>query len=172
MSGQLVRVYLPATVESVRDLLGEGQLAGPLDAFTVTPALRESYAEGDIEELEYVALTAAAQASLGLLRDAAGAPPRRMVVAADVPPDAVAPRPSAGPGAVTLAQSVPLGRVAALHADDVEAEADVRAAVAALDLVAAGDEDAAFTVVATEGHELLWYATQEAGDLVADLLRD
>jgi len=43
----------------------------------VTPTLREWYAEGDAEELEYAALMAAARASLRLLAHASDAPPRR-----------------------------------------------------------------------------------------------
>ncbi|MFD0821913.1 DUF6912 family protein, partial [Micromonospora zhanjiangensis] len=58
-------------------------------AHAVTPALREWYAEGDEEELEYVAFTRAAQDALRLLRDDAGAPRRRVVVSADLPPGSV-----------------------------------------------------------------------------------
>jgi hypothetical protein len=55
---QLVRVYVPATVPMLAELRASGRLgAGPTIAHAVTPALREWYAEGDEEELEYVAFT-------------------------------------------------------------------------------------------------------------------
>jgi uncharacterized protein DUF6912 len=47
----------------------------------------------------------------------------------------------------------------------VTAVPDIRAAVAALEAADSGDQDARFTVDGAEGHDLLWYATQE---LVAD----
>ena len=82
---ELVRVYVPATVSMLADLRVSGQLgAGPTIAHAVTPALREWYAEGDEEELEYVAFTRAAQAALRLLRHDPSAPRRRVVVSADV----------------------------------------------------------------------------------------
>jgi hypothetical protein len=37
----------------------------------------------------------------------------------------------------------------------------VRAAAAAVPAADEGDDDARFTVDGAEGHELLWYATQE-----------
>src|SRR3954451_11229698 len=58
-------------------------------AHAVTPSLREWYAEGDEEELEYVAFTRAAQGALQLLRHDPAAPRRRVVVSADVPADAL-----------------------------------------------------------------------------------
>jgi len=63
-----VRVYVPATISMLRRLVADGELrpvAGT--AFAVTPALRESYATGDTEELEYAAMADAARASLRLL---------------------------------------------------------------------------------------------------------
>ena len=51
------------------------------------------------------------------------------------------------------------------HVDDLAAVADVSAAVAALAAADAGDDDAQFLVDGAEGHELMWYATQELGDL-------
>src|SRR3954465_3713484 len=82
---ELVRIYVPATVPMLAALRASGQLAnGPTEAHAVTPALREWYAEGDEEELEYVAFTRAAQAALQLLRHDPSAPRRRVVVSADV----------------------------------------------------------------------------------------
>jgi hypothetical protein len=47
------------------------------------------------------------------------------------------------------------------HVDDLLAVPDVSAAVDALGAAAAGDDDAQFLVDGAEGHELMWYATQE-----------
>jgi len=63
-----VRVYVPATIGMLRRLVDDGQLAPVAGtAFGVTPALRESYAVGTTEELEYAAMADAARASLRLL---------------------------------------------------------------------------------------------------------
>ena len=124
-------------------------------ATAVTPALRESYASGDTEELEYAALSLAADASRALL-DAATAtatataadadvPRRRVVVACDVPDDVVRAADDGGPAAIRVGADVPLRRVAALHVDDEPREP-------------AEDEE-----------ELSWYAPQELPDLVGDV---
>ena len=62
-----MRVYLPATVRMLRGLVEDSRIQ-PLSgtAFALTPALRESYAAGDTEELEYAAMREAARASLRL----------------------------------------------------------------------------------------------------------
>src|ERR1700739_1269827 len=63
-----MRVYLPSTILALADVLAKGEAGSPpLRAFAVTPALREAYASGDEEELEYVAMLAAARQSLRLL---------------------------------------------------------------------------------------------------------
>src|SRR5215467_3783702 len=135
-----MRVYLPSTLPAVADALAKGESGPPpLEAFAVTPALREAYASGDDEELEYVAMLTAARRSLRLLADDPDAPQRRAVLAADVPRAALV----------------------SGHIDATEAEADVAAAAAAAAAADAGDEDAAFTVDSAEGHELAWYAVQE-----------
>ena len=86
----LVRVYVPATVPMLATLRADGHLGtGPLVAHAVTPSLREWYAEGDQEELEYVAFTRAAQDALRLLRHDPSAPRRRVVISADVPAGAL-----------------------------------------------------------------------------------
>jgi hypothetical protein len=61
---------------------------------------------------------------------------------------------------------VPLRRVQAVHVDDPEAQADVRAAAEALVEADLGSDDAAFVVEQADGHELQWYATQEIGPLL------
>ena len=166
-----MRVFLPSTLPAVAQALLAGQVGpGPLPGFAVTPALREAYAIGDTEELEYAALTEAARASLRLLASAnagAGAsdpaaPSRRVVLAADIPAEHVKPDPRDGePARVVINQAVQLKDLAAAHVDTPDADADVRSAVEALPAADAGDEDARFTVDGAEGHELGWYATQE-----------
>lgn len=139
--------------------------AGAL-AYAVTPALREWYREGDQEELEYVALTHAAGASLQMLAASGGATPRRMVLAADVPDHAVALASEIDTAAVRLSVPVLVENLAALHVDDPAAAPAVTAALAALGAAAAGDDDAQFTVDELDDHELQWYAVQEMGGLL------
>ena len=120
-------------------------------AFAVTPALRESYAEGDDDELADVALREAALASVRLLAGAAdeagsdvagqaapasGLPPRRAVLVTEV--DGATARP-----------------------DTATAEPAVLAAMDAVDAADLGDEDAELTVGDAQDHDLAWYATQE-----------
>jgi hypothetical protein len=158
-----MRVYLPATLPGLAGLLRKAEIGpAPLRAFAVTPSLREWYASGDLEELEYVAMTHAARASLRLLVADPHAPRRRVVLAADISGEQVGT--SAGfsePTLVEILAPVPLARVVSGHVDDLLAVADIEKAVAALPAADAGDEDARFVVDGAEGHELLWYASQE-----------
>ena len=158
-----MRVFLPSTLPGVAQALQAGQVGpGPLPGFAVTPALREAYASGDTEELEYAALTEAARASLRMLAGDPAAPSRRVVLATEIPAEQVKPDPRDGePARVVIEHAIPLARLASAHVDAPEAGADVRSAVAALPAADAGDEDARFTVDGAEGHELGWYATQE-----------
>ena len=163
-----MRVFLPSTLPAVALALQAGRVGpGPLPGFAVTPALREAYASGDTEELEYAALTEAARASLRMLAGDPAAPSRRVVLAAEIPAEQIQPDPRDGePARVVLTQAIPVARLAAAHVDAPEAGADVRSAVVALPAADAGDEDARFTVDGAEGHELGWYATQELSYLV------
>jgi len=163
-----MRVFLPSTLPAVALALQAGHVGpGPLPGFAVTPALREAYASGDTEELEYAALTEAARASLRMLAGNPAAPSRRVVLAAEIPAEQVKPDPRDGePARVVITQAVQVKDLAAAHVDAPEAGADVRSAVAALPAADAGDEDARFTVDGAEGHELGWYATQELSYLV------
>ncbi|MFB8777425.1 DUF6912 family protein [Streptomyces broussonetiae] len=167
-----MRVYVPLTLPGLAEAYRTGELgAGPFVAYAVTPALREWYLSEDIEELEYAALSRAALASLRLLAADAGAPRRRVVVAVDVSDGAATSDPDRGLdpealGEVRVAGSVALAKAASVHVDSDDAEADVAAAVAALEAADGGDDDAQFVVDGAEDHELLWYATQEIGNLV------
>ncbi|MFA1539782.1 DUF6912 family protein [Actinomadura monticuli] len=184
-----MRVYLPSTLTLLAGVHAAREIGpAPLAAHAVTPALREWYAGGDLEELEYAALSAAARASLRLLAADPSAPRRRVVLAAEVPDAAVAWAPGdTGPAVrggttpharsafgggngdralVELSAAVPWKKIASGHVDDPDAVPDVTAAALALAAADAGDDDARFTVDGAEGHELLWYATQELPHLL------
>jgi hypothetical protein len=163
----LVRVYLPATVPMLAALRADGRLGtGPTVAHAVTPALREWYAEGDEEELEYVAFTRAAQGALQLLRNDPSAPRRRVVVSADVPSTALVREDvELGSSAVKLPEPVSLKEVAAVHVDGADAAESVAAAADVVTEALAGDPDAQFTVDGAEDHELEWYAVSELDQL-------
>ncbi|KOV81957.1 hypothetical protein [Nocardia sp. NRRL S-836] len=155
-----MRVYIPATVAMLRTFVDTGELT-PLGgtAFALTPALRESYAAGDTEELEYAAMLDAARASLRLLAADEKSEPRRAVVAVDA--DDVTLRPDLDFSVVKVAGSFTLKDVASVHLDTAEAEDDVRAAAEVVDAADLGDPDAEFTLGSAEDHELAWYAAQE-----------
>ncbi|MFJ5529387.1 DUF6912 family protein [Streptomyces sp. NPDC093261] len=167
-----MRVYVPLTLSGLAEAYKTGELgAGPVVAYAVTPALREWYLSDDIEELEYAALSRSALASLRLLAADPGAPRRRVVVAVDVPDGTAAADPDRGLdptalGEVRISGAVPLAKVAAVHVDAAEAEADVTEAARALPAAEDGDDDAQFVVDGAEDHELLWYATQEIPNLL------
>lgn len=166
MTDQLIRVYVPATVPMLGDLHRERALTA-VSGHAVTPELREWYAEGDEEELEYVAFTRAAQAALGLLRDDPAAPRRRVVISADLPTAAVQhARAELGSSLVRLTGTLALSAVAAIHVDGLDAAGDIAAAAAVIDEALAGDPDAQFTVDGAEDHELAWYDISELDTLV------
>ncbi|MBL7499132.1 hypothetical protein I6A84_41700 [Frankia sp. CNm7] len=159
-----MRVYLPSTLTAARTALADRAVPAGL-AFAVTPAVREWYAQSDLEEMEYAALLAAARACLRLLDADALAPRRRVVFVADVDDGTVRVRDDLDRGVVEVTGTIPLAKVRAVHVDDPEAEPAVAAAAAAILEADLGGEDAAFVVDGAEGHELLWYATQELADL-------
>lgn len=163
-----MRVYLPATLPILTRWLASGQ-APPGAGHAVTPALRESYREGDEEEMEYVAQLAASRAALDLLADDPDAPRRRVVLAADVPDLDVAVTGEPGRGArsaVAVGGPVPMSTWASALIDDEDSEAVVSAAVTALGAAAAGDDDAAFLLDEAGATELGWYAIQELPHLL------
>jgi len=74
---------LPSTLPALADVLREGAFSPALGArVRGHPALREAYASGDEEELEYIAMLAAARESLRHAAGRSGTPPRRRVVLA------------------------------------------------------------------------------------------
>ncbi|MGE2836474.1 DUF6912 family protein [Mycobacterium sp. SMC-4] len=167
----MVRVYVPATLAMLQQLVADGSLR-PVGgtAFAVTPTLREAYAEGDDEELAEVALREAALASLRLLDDAgAELPPRRAVLEVEVDDAAVKHRPDLDDAVVRLSGEIALTHVIAAYVDNAAAEDAVRAAVEVIDAADLGDEDAELTVGDAQDHDLAWYAQQELAFLL-DLL--
>ncbi|MFL0579750.1 DUF6912 family protein [Dietzia sp. 179-F 9C3 NHS] len=165
-----MRLFVPATLTMLETLLEDGRM--PVrsgTAFAATPALVESYSEGDAEEIEHVAFLEAARASLRLLGgevDAGAAhathPYRRVVVSVDVPDDEVVLRPDLDTSVVRLDRpgaggTVASAEVAAVHVDLAGAVDLVRAAVDAVDRADLGDEDAELTVGDALDADLAWY---------------
>jgi hypothetical protein len=160
-----MRVYLPGTLNGLAAALAAGppRELPPGEAFAVTPGMREWYASGDTEELEYIALTLAAAASVRLIGADPAAARRRVVIAADVDAAAVVVADDGtreSRGRISVSVPVPWSRVAAVHVDDANAMPAV--AAAALDPT---DE---FAMEDAADHELLWYATQEVDDLLQE----
>jgi hypothetical protein len=157
-----VRVYVPATLAMLQQLVADRLLhARSGTAFAVTPALRESYAEGDDDELAEVALRDAALASLRLLagEGASDLPPRRAVLVAEV--EGAPPRSDLDDAVVHLAGPIAFDDVIAAYVDVADAEAAVLPAIEAVDAADLGDEDSEFIVGDAQDHDLAWYAPQE-----------
>ena len=164
-----MRVYIPATLAMLSLLITDGDFQPRSGtAFAVTPALRESYAEGDDEELAEVAIAEAAMASIRLLATESDddLPLRRAVVIADADAES---RPDLDTAVVRLKGRVGLDQVVAVYVDNIAAEPAVAAAIEVIDSADLGDEDAELTVGDAQDHALAWYATQELPFLL-DLL--
>lgn len=181
-SENTMRVYIPATVPMLRELVANRELR-PVGgtAFAVTPTLREAYASGDDDELAEVAMAEAARAALRLLAAEreeatetsddedtdADAPAttyhspvyRRAVIAADVTGAKL--RPDLDDAVVRLAGPIGYDRIASVHVDLAEAEPEVAKAVDVVDAADLGDADAEFVLGDAEDHQLAWYAAQE-----------
>jgi len=158
-----MRVYLPSTLPALAGMFLANEISpSPVLGFAVTPALREWYSSGDMDELEYVAMMQAARSSLRLLMADPAAPRRRVVLAVELPDEQIVG--VAGfnePALVEIKSPVQSRDIVSGHIDDPMAADDVSAAVAALPAADAGDDDAKFAVDGAEGHELMWYAAQE-----------
>lgn len=158
------RVYLPSTLTLLADVVASGGVGpAPFAAHAVTDALREAYPDGAEEEWEYTAMSAAAQASIGLLAEEDR--PLRVVIAVDTP---VTPVESDELTSVEVTEVVRARKIAAIHVDSEDAGEDVLAARGAWVDAQAGDEEAAAVVERCLGHELGWFAAQEI-DLLLDL---
>ena len=179
-----MRVYVPLTLPRLRSAATERQLR-PIGGivFGVTEDLRREYPDADDEELEYLAMTDAARASLRLLageNDKTGAGSAatadgasaadawlRVVVAADV----VDARSASDRERSAAIVSAPIAwpSVASVHVDGADSATVVRAAAQAVDAADLGDVDAEFAVGSAEDVDLAWYAVQEIDFLLADL---
>lgn len=153
-----MRVYLPATPLRLRALVSDGGMEPPLRGHAVTEAVLTELGGSGEEEGEYAVLMAAAEDSIALLGE--GEPAVRVVVVAEV--GAV---PDGSLSGVTVQDAVRLRHVLAVHADGPEACTDVEAARSAL-LYGASDEARDRLLERCAGHDLGWYATQEAAELV------
>ena len=158
-----MRVYVPATLAMLQQLVADRSMhAVNATAFAVTPTMRESYAEGDDDELADVALRHAALASLRLLAaddQELGLPPRRAVVVAEI--DCATARPDLDDAVVRLSGPVTIDEVIAAYVDNADAESAVRAAIEAVDAADLGDEDSELIVGDAQDRDLALYAPQE-----------
>ncbi len=108
---------MPVTSSGLAEVAARRGLTAPLTAHAVTDAVREALADGDVDDWEYAALTAAADASDALR--VAGDRPRRFVLAVDA--ESVQP----GEGSeVRVLSDVAWADIAAAHADTVDHAAD------------------------------------------------
>lgn len=173
----MMRVYIPATFTQLEDLVSEHQFPARSGlAFTLTPALRESYAVGDEEELEHVAFLEAARASLRLLsteeQDSETSEThnflmRRVVISVDIPDDEITMRPDLDVSVVKLKNPMIMeSSVAAVHIDLPDTESVIAKASSLIDAADLGDEDAELAVGDAEDYELAWYAPTEVRFLV------
>jgi hypothetical protein len=164
---RLMRVYLPLTLHELADVRSSGRLPSPPEGrlgHAVTPAVREWYVSGDTEELEYSALTDAAESSLRLIALQVDGAPRRVVLAADLA-DRLVRADGRGRSQVRVTGPVELSDVASIHLDEPDAEPAVRAAVAALPAADGGDGDALFLLDEAQACDLLWYDVSELDHL-------
>lgn len=159
-----MRVYIPATLAMLERFVADGSMQ-PLSgtAFAVTPTLRESYAEGDDEELAEVALGEAARASLRLLGAEPDARRRRAVIVADAE---ARPRPDLDDAVVRIEGRIGMDQVVAAYVDNSTAEPAVAAAIEVIDAADLGDEDAELTVGDALDHDLAWYDSKELPFLI------
>ena len=169
-----MRVYVPSTLRLLSAVCNAGEIGpAPLTVYAVTPALREWYAEGDDEELEYAAMAQAARASVGLLAADPGTTRRRVVIAAEV--SAVPPADGSvelGDARLELHVVIPWRSVASVHLDAPQATTVIGKAADLWDAahgvgLSGVDDDAVFALDSCEGEDLMWYATQEIPDLLA-----
>ncbi|MFE6971799.1 DUF6912 family protein [Isoptericola sp. NPDC057653] len=174
-----MRIYVPVTLD---ELEGAAVAAGGVRwdlparrAHAVTPALVRELSDDDDETREYEAFLAAADDSLALVAARRGVPPLRVVVSLDVPDASVTAADGAEePSAVDVGALAGVA-VVAVHVDEPEAAADVRAVLAAADeendAERAGDVgalseealDAALQRVTDR--DLLWYDPTEISQI-------
>jgi len=137
----VTRIYVPLNASMLRRLDKDRALTKtPILAYAVTEAVRAAARAAGQDEWEYTALSDAARSSAALLTSRES---RRIVAAADVPPEVVgppAPENAIDESAVSIAESVALNRIASFHVDDDNS---------------------------TEDDELLWYDVTELPAILA-----
>jgi hypothetical protein len=159
-----MRVYLPTTAGGLAAAVRTGSFPASV-GHAVTPAIREWYSAGDAEELEYAALTEAAEASLRLIATEPDGVRRRIVLAADIPEGLVSPG-GRFRSSVSVAGPLGMDAVVSAHVDEPGVEATIAAAAEALLAADAGDDDARFLLDEAEACELLWYDASELPHLI------
>ena len=170
-----MRIYVPATLDELEGAVvaaGGARWDVPARrAHAVTPALARELLDEDDESREYEAFLAAADDSLALVAARRGAPPLRVVVSFDVPDATVAAATGAEElSAVDVTALTGVG-VVAVHVDEPEAAADVRAVLAAADeendaertgdLGATSEEALDAALQRVTDRDLLWYDPTE-----------
>jgi hypothetical protein len=159
-----MRIYVPVTLEELATAVVSRNATrwdvGARPAHAVTAALVAELPDEDTEGHEYAAFLMAADDSLALVAAGDGVP-LRVVVSLDVPDDAVVVDPGASTASsgVTLTRDLPAVQVRAVHADEPEAAADVRAVLAAVD--AADDAALEEAVERVTDRDLLWFDPSE-----------
>lgn len=163
-----MRVYLPSTFAGLHGLQADGQIGpAPLHGHAVTPALRESYAAGDTDELEHVAQLAASSDSISLLRDDRAVPRRRVVIAVEVPAESVRRAEGGDESSVTVLLAVPMSAVRSILVDAEGAADVIERAAQAWTAAQTGDDEALFELDEASAHDLMWFARQELDQLLS-----
>ncbi len=151
---QKVLVCVPVTTEQAR-LVANGQaVPGPLQVFTVTPMLLDTFGlqPNEHEEAEYAALLLA---GLWSLRETG----RRLVLTAMIDPACLLAGPEEANGGHRLAE-LAASTVEAWFADEQDVPVDeVATSIAGLDLDDAWDAPMVSTMHAQ--HDLLWHSVVE-----------
>jgi NTE family protein len=121
----VTRIYIPMNASGLRALSSRGAVEGtPFIAHAVTEIMRTSDPAAGQDELEYAALSDAAETSGLLLTDGESRP---IVAAADVSPDCVGPASPAdsdAESAVSISEPVALKRIASFQVGGDDAEDD------------------------------------------------
>lgn len=165
--GELMRIYLPATMGALGVLVSRERLDGPHTAYAVTAAAADFTGYGETA-LGHTARQDAAFASLRQLYVDGSGPRRRVVIAADVPDEAVTPTPRMTAAcAVSLSCAVRLPDVACVYADsgDAATAADIAAGAEAVPGVDLGVLDDEMLVAKAESHQMHEHARQDIRDL-------
>lgn len=163
-----MRIYIPLTVQRLRAAVTAlGLTADDGLVFAVTGNLREEFPGAAEEDLEYLAMTDAARASLHLLSMSAADSRLRVVAAVDAPE--VTERPDRDRSAASIPGPLPWSSVISVHLDSAADTPVIERAAAAVDAAELGDPDAEVAVGDVEDIDLAWYAPAEVMFLLDEL---